>query len=74
MATEPLPPPDDLVLLRLREIRALLGEVKEDTADTRLRVGMLEAGYASVSLRLDRLAADVDRIKRRLALAEADEV
>ena len=50
---------DNLVLLRLREIRALLGEVKEDTADTRLRVGMLEAGFASVSLRLDRLAADV---------------
>ena len=31
----------------VREIRTLLGEVKEDTADTRLRVGMLEAGYAS---------------------------
>ena len=45
---------DNLVLERLREIRALLGEVREDTADTRLRVGMLEAGYASISLRLDR--------------------
>ena len=61
---------DNLVLLRLREIRALLGEVKEDTADTRLRVGMLEAGFAWVSLRLDRLAADVGRVKRRLDLAE----
>ncbi len=29
---------DDLVLERLREIRALLGEVKEDTAELRLRV------------------------------------
>jgi len=65
------PAMDNLVLERLREIRTLLGEVKEDTADTRLRVGMLEAGYASVSLRLDRLAADVDRIKRRLELVDA---
>ena len=56
--------PDNLLLERLREIRALLGEVREDTADTRLRVGMLEAGYASISLRLDRLAGDVERIKR----------
>jgi hypothetical protein len=37
---------DNLVLERLREIRTMRGEVKEDTADTRLRVGMLEAGYA----------------------------
>ena len=58
--------PDNLVVERLREIRALLGEVREDTADTRLRVGMLEAGYASISLRLDRLAGDVERIERRL--------
>ncbi len=31
---------------------------------------MLEAGYASISLRLDRLAGDVERIKRRLDLVE----
>jgi len=55
-------------------MRALLGKVKEDTADTRLRIGMLEAGYASVSLRVDRLVADVDRIGRRLDLAEHDHV
>jgi hypothetical protein len=66
----PDPNLDSLVLERLREIRTMLGEVKEDTADTRLRVGMLEAGYASVSLRLDRLAADVERIKRRFDLVE----
>jgi hypothetical protein len=61
---------DNLVLERLREIRALLGDVREDTADTRLRVGMLEAGYASISLRLDRLAGDVEGIKRRVDLVE----
>jgi len=68
------PATDNLVLERLREMRALLGEVKEDTADSRLRIGMLEAGYASVSLRLDRLAADVDRIRRRRDLAEHNHV
>jgi hypothetical protein len=56
--------PDNLVLERLREIRQVLGEVREDTADMRLRVGMQEAGYAPISLRLDRLAGDVKRIKR----------
>jgi hypothetical protein len=59
---------DSLVLERLLELRAVLGEVREDTADTRLRVGMLEAGYASISVRLDRLAGDFERIKRRLDL------
>ncbi len=61
---------ESLVLQRLQGIRAMLGEVKEDTADTRLRVGMLEAGYASASLRLDRLAADVGRLRRRSDLVE----
>jgi hypothetical protein len=58
-------------LERLREIRAMLGEIKEDTAETRLRIGMLEAGYASLSLRLGRLIGDVEHIKRRLDLADA---
>ena len=63
--------PDNPVLERLREIRQLLGEVKEDTAETRLRIGMLEEGYASLSPRLDRLGGDVEYIKRRLGLADA---
>ncbi len=61
---------DNLVLERLREIRALLGEVKEDTAELRLRVGMIEAGYASMSLRLDRLGGDMELVKRRLGLLD----
>ncbi len=61
---------DHLVLERLREIRALLGEVKEDTAELRLRVGMIEAGYASMSLRLDRLGGDMEMVKRRLGLLD----
>ena len=62
---------DNLVHERLREMRELLNEVREDTGDIRLRASMLEAGYASISLRLDRLAGDVDRIKRRLDLVDA---
>lgn len=57
--------------MHLREIRTLPGGVKEATADTRLRGGMPEAGSASVPFRLDRLAADVERIKRRRDLADA---
>jgi hypothetical protein len=61
---------DDLVLERLREIRALLGAVKEDTADIKLRAGMLEAGYASMSLRIDRLDVRLERVERRLNLID----
>ena len=43
---------DNVVLARLREIRDMLGHVLEDTADLKLRAGMLEAGYASMSLRI----------------------
>jgi hypothetical protein len=64
--------PDNLVLERLREIRGMLGRVLEDTADLRLRVGALEAGNASVSLRVDRIGTDVDRIMRRLELVDGD--
>jgi hypothetical protein len=45
--SQPEDQPDDLVLLRLREIRTLLGEVKEDTSDIRLRVRRLSLAEAS---------------------------
>jgi chromosome segregation ATPase len=63
--------PDNLVLARLREIRDMLGRVLEDTADLRLRVGALEAQFASVSLRVDRLDSRLERIERRLNLVGA---
>jgi hypothetical protein len=62
--------PDNLVLARLREIRDMVGRVLEDTADLKLRVGMLEAGYASMSLRIDRIETRLDRIERRLGLLD----
>jgi len=63
--------PDNLVLARLREIRDVLDRVLEDTADLRLRVGALEAQFASVSLRVDRLDSRLERIERRLNLVDA---
>jgi hypothetical protein len=58
---------NNIALERLREIGAMLAQIQADTADTRLRVGMLDT---SVSIRLDQIAADVERIKRRLDLVE----
>lgn len=62
--------PENLVLTRLREIRDMVGRVLEDTADLKLRVGMLEAGYASMSLRIDRIDSRLERVERRLGLRD----
>lgn len=62
--------PDNVVLARLREIRDIVAAVKEDTAELKLRVGMLEAGYASLSLRFDRMEPRLERIERRLGLLD----
>jgi hypothetical protein len=62
---------DNLVLERLREIREMLARVLEDTADLKLKVGMLEAGYASMSLRIDRIDARLERLERRAGLLDA---
>lgn len=45
--------------------------MREDIAEIKLRLGMLEAGYASLSLRQDRVAVSLERVERRLGLAEA---
>jgi hypothetical protein len=58
---------------QLRDIRTLLSDVQAHMADTLFRVGMLEDRYASLSLQLDRVAADVERIKRQLDLVEVVE-
>jgi hypothetical protein len=65
--------PENVVLARLREIRDMVGRVLEDTADLKLRVGMLEAGYASMSLRIDRIDSRMERVERRLGLRDAVE-
>jgi hypothetical protein len=63
--------PDNLVLELLRAIRGDIAELKADMVEVKERLGLLEAQYASVSRRLDRLSGDVELIKRRLELTEA---
>jgi hypothetical protein len=62
---------DSFVLTFLRAIRADLAEVKLDVAELVGRLGLLEALYPSLSRRVNRLSADMDRIKRRLDIADA---
>jgi hypothetical protein len=61
----------DLILDMLRAIRGDLAEVKADLAELKQRTGLLEAQYAGLSNRVDRIAGDVVLIKRRLDLVEA---
>jgi hypothetical protein len=62
---------EDLVLILLRGIRDDISAIRGDVAEVKERLGLLEAGYASVSRRLDRMGGDVERIKVRLELADA---
>jgi predicted nuclease with TOPRIM domain len=62
---------DNLVLSLLRAIRSDVADIKADTIEIKERLGLLEAGYASLSRRVDRLAGDVEHIKRRLDIADA---
>jgi hypothetical protein len=56
---------------RLRTIGNDVSEMKIDLREMRGRVAILEANYASVSFRVDRLGDRLDRIERRLGLVEA---
>lgn len=59
------------MLILLRGIRDDISAIRGDVAEVKERLGLLEAGYASVSRRLDRMGGDVERIKVRLELADA---
>ena len=64
--------PDNLVLSLLRTIRTDIGEIKETLRETQMRLYALELNYVSMRPQLDRVAGDVERIKRRLELTDAD--
>jgi len=64
--------PDNLVLSLLRAIRTDIGEIKETLRETQMRPYALELNYVSMRPQLDRVAGDVERIKRRLELTDAD--
>ncbi len=55
----------------LRHIRAAVDALREDMREVKERLGSLEANYASVSGWIDRLEGRVERIEKRLDLAEA---
>ena len=63
------------LLLGMQECLRVIGddvtELKIDLREIRGRVAILEANYASVSFRVDRLGDRLDRIERRLGLIEA---
>ena len=61
----------NLVLDLLRAMRGDLSEIKTDLTELKQCVGFLEAQYANLSNRIDRIAGDVSLIKRRLDLVEA---
>ena len=62
---------DNLVLEHLRAIRGAMERLSEDMQEVKVRLGILESQYASISSRLDRLDARVLRIEKRLDLVEA---
>ena len=63
---------DNLVLSLLRAIRTDIGEIKETLRETQMRLDALELNYVSMRPQLDRVAGDVERIKRRLEPTDAD--
>jgi len=62
---------ENLILDHLRHLRSGLDGVREDMREVKTRLGILESQYASMSSRLDRLDGRVERIERRLDLADA---
>jgi len=61
----------DLILEYLRAIRGDISEIKADLVEIKQLLGLIEAQYANVSGRVDRMAGDIGVIKRRLDLVEA---
>jgi hypothetical protein len=57
---------DNLVLEPLRAIRGDVAQIRTGMVEVKERLGLLEAGYASLSRRVDRVSGDVEQIKRRL--------
>lgn len=66
-----MPDPESLTLNLLRAIRGDVAEIKADLSEIKQRLGFLEAGYASLSRRVDRIGGDVERIKTRLDIVDA---
>ncbi len=62
--------PDNIVPALLREIRSERAEMRGDLLEIKQRLGSLEQGYSSMSVRIDRMADDVRRLNVRRGLVE----
>ncbi len=63
--------PTDLVLELLRAFRGDVAQISGEVIEIKERLGLLEAGYASLSRRVDRIGGDLERVKVRLELQDA---
>jgi predicted nuclease with TOPRIM domain len=66
-----MPEPDDLMLTLLKAIRTDIATIRSDMAEVKERLGLLEAGYSSVSRRVDRIGGEMETLNRRFDVAEA---
>jgi predicted nucleic acid-binding Zn-ribbon protein len=62
---------ESLTLKDLRHIRSAVDGLRDDVREVKGRLGILESQYASLSNRLDRVDARIQRIEQRLELTEA---
>ena len=63
--------PDSLVLVYLRRIDAKVDRLIDDVNDLKAGVSSVEENLAGVHRHIDRLEVRVERIERRLDLADA---
>ena len=62
---------DNIVLEHLRHIRSAVDGLRDDMREVKGRLGILESQYANLSNRLDCVDGRIERIERRLNLADA---
>ena len=61
---------ESIVIEHLPYMRSAVDGVRDDLREIKGRLGTLESQYANISNRMDRLDGRVERIERRLNLAE----
>ena len=62
---------NELIFETLKAIQTTLARHTEDLREIKGRIGILEAQYASLSTRVDRLDERLARVEKRLGLIEA---
>ncbi|WP_349358883.1 hypothetical protein [Stappia sp.] len=61
---------NELLLETLKAIQGTLARHSDDLREIKTRLGILEAQYASLSTRVDRMDERLARVERRLGLVE----